>query len=170
MNIRAITIDDADALAKIHIDAWKEAYRDLVPIEHLNGLNYAHRAAGFRSAIADKREETYCAEDINGLLGFVTLGSCRDRDVDHSTTGEIWGIYLAPGHWRKGIGSKLCQYAESVLRSRHCHQIVLWVFEANASARRFYEALGFTIEGATKGLTIGGVALPTVRYIKKLHK
>ena len=61
------------------------------------------------------------------MLGFVTLGACRDPDVDQATTGEIWGIYLGPQHWRKGVGRRLCQSAEQMLTSQHYRQAILWV-------------------------------------------
>jgi len=109
------------------------------------------------------------AEDSHELLGFMTLGGCRDADVELATTGEIWGIYLAPRHWRKGLGRRLCQCAEEMLNSRHYRQAMLWVLEDNDSARRFYEALGFQIDGAAKTLHLG-TPLKAVRYRKELNR
>ncbi len=168
MRIRPVTPVDAEALAGILIASWREAYRGFVPVRHLQDLNQEQRAEGFRNAISNHREETYCAEESDGLLGFLTLGPCRDTDLDPATTGEVWGIYLAPEYWRKGVGTMLCRYAEKSLASRHYHQAVLWVFEANGQARRFYEAMGFQSDTATKELTVGGIQLTAMRYRKTL--
>jgi len=167
MNIRPATAADADALARLHVDSWRSAYRGLVPDSYLESLNYGHGALRFRRAIASGADETYVAEDSREMLGFLTLGACRDADVDPARTGEIWGIYLAPRHWRKGIGGQLCLHAERVLASRHYLQAVLWVFEGNAAARRFYEAMGFEVDGASKMLS-PGAPLKAIRYRKQL--
>ncbi len=167
MNIRRATPDDADALARVHVDSWRSAYRGLVPDSHLERLNYEMRAKGFRESIASGAEETYLVEQAGDLIGFLTLGGCRDADVDVAMTGEIWGIYLAPQHWRRGVGRQLCHEAEKMLISRNYRQVVLWVFEGNVAARRFYEAMGFEVDGASKTLN-RGTPLQAIRYRKQL--
>ena len=64
-------------------------------------------------------------------------------------------MYLAPRNWRKGIERLLCQRSEEMLASRHYAQVVLWVFEGNRAARRFYEAMGFVTDGASQVLSPG---------------
>jgi RimJ/RimL family protein N-acetyltransferase len=105
MKLRRATPDDALALAKAHVDSWHGAYRGLVPDSFLGGFTVERRTKRFRESIAAGAEETYVVEEDGEVLGFLTLGKCRDSDVDDNTTGEIWGIYLAPKHWRKGIGT-----------------------------------------------------------------
>jgi len=167
MEIRCATPDDADALAKVHIDAWRSAYRGLVSDSHLGKLDYAKRAQYFRKTLTEHSQETYLAEENGEVLGFLTLGGCRDADVDEQRTGEIWGIYLAPMHWRKGVGRSLCQYGERILQLRGYTLATLWVFGGNAQARRFYEAMGFKADGASKTLS-PGTPLEAVRYRKQL--
>lgn len=168
MSIRRATPDDADAIARVHVDSWRSAYRGLVPDSHLERLNYEIRAKGFRESIASGAEETYLVEQAGDLIGFLTLGGCRDADLDAALTGEIWGIYLAPQYWRRGVGRQLCHEAEKMLISRNYRQAVLWVFEGNASARRFYEAMGFEVDGASKTLN-PGAPLQAIRYRKRLE-
>lgn len=160
MNLRRATLDDAPALAKAHVESWLKAYRGIVPDARLHGFTVERQTERFRQSLAEDSEETYVAELDGQILGFLTLGDCRDSDVDHSTTGEIWGIYLLPQHWRKGIGRFLAKQGESMLASRGCSFVTLWVLEANGQARRFYEAVGFETDGATKQKAI--------RYRKKL--
>ncbi len=167
MNIRPATPADAAALARVHIDAWRAAYRGLVPDTYLAALDYERRAERFREALAAHAEETYLVEQNGAVAGFMTLGPCRDADLDPGATGEIWGIYLAPEHWRKGIGRFLFRQGEQMLKARGYVQITLWVFEGNAQARRFYEALGFQADGASKTLN-PGAPLQAIRYRKKL--
>jgi ribosomal protein S18 acetylase RimI-like enzyme len=166
--IRPATPDDALPLSIVHTDSWRSAYRGLVPASILDGLDYDRRAVRFRESLAARTEETYLAEGDGEIFGFLTVGPCRDEDVDGEVTGEIWGIYLAPQHWRKGIGTVLCRYGEQLLRSRGYQQAVLWVFAGNAQARRFYEAVGFAADGASKMHDVGA-SLEVVRYRKGLE-
>lgn len=168
MEIRRATPDDAVALARVHIDSWRSAYRGLVPDSHLDSLDYERHAQRFRESLGRNAEESYLAEQDGEVLGFLTLGGCRGTDVDQKATGEIWGIYLAPGHWRKGIGSMLCRYGERILTLRGYLAATLWVFAGNDQARRFYEAMGFTADGASRTFN-PGAPLEAVRYRKELR-
>lgn len=43
MSIRPAIIEDAAGIAKVHIDTWRIAYRDIVPQSYLNEMNYKDR-------------------------------------------------------------------------------------------------------------------------------
>lgn len=161
--------EDASKLAKVHIDSWRAAYRGLVPDAYLASLDYARQSERFRQSLATNSEETYVTERGGHISGFLTLGACRDADVDQDAIGEIWGIYIAPEYWREGIGCYLCKWGESQLLSRGYSLSVLWVFRDNAQARGFYEAMGFASDGTTKMLNLGK-ELEVIRYRKELIK
>ena len=103
-----------------------------------------------------------------GLVGFLTLGAARDQDLDASCTGEIWGIYISPEYWRRGMGKRLSEEAEKIFKSRGYKHAVLWVLEGNQQARRFYEAMGFCLNGETKFIN-WGIPLKGIRYTKNLQ-
>ena len=168
MEIRPATSDDALILATILIDSWRSAYSGLVPDLYLDSMNYELRTEQFRHSLIEKNEETYIYEQNQKVAGFLTLGACRDSDLDHSKTGEIWGIYLSPLYWRKGIGTNLCRYGEQLLKSRGYKDIILWVFKGNSQAKSFYEIMGFNADGSSKILSVG-VPLDAIRYRKNLE-
>jgi ribosomal protein S18 acetylase RimI-like enzyme len=168
MEIRPARVDDAPALARIHVDSWRAAYRGLVPDASLQAFTYEGREECFRQPLAAGAEET-CLVRVEGRhVGLLTLGAARDPDLDAGRTGEIWGIYLSPGHWRKGIGRRLAGEAESILTSRGYEDAVLWVLEGNQQARRFYEAMGFRFDGQFRDID-WGTPLRAVRYRKALR-
>lgn len=169
MNIRPAKPDDAHILAELHVDSWKAAYKGLVPDEYLASLDYEKRTQRFRESLEHNKEETYVAEENGELVGFMTLGQCRDDDLDNKKFGEIWGIYLAQEHWRKGIGTCLCQFGEELLRKRGYSSFILWVFAKNPRARKFYEAMGYLADGGSKILH-PGKSLEEVRYRKESLK
>ena len=61
-------------------------------------------------------------------------------DGDHL---ELDGLFVEPGHWRRGIGRALV--TEATHRARRQGQALL--VTADAAARGFYERCGFTLEG-----------------------
>jgi hypothetical protein len=61
----------------------------------------------------------------------------------------------------------LCRYGEHILRARGYRSATLWVFAGNEQGRRFYEAMGYRADGATKILT-PGAPLEAVRYRREL--
>lgn len=165
MEIRRATTDDARALARIHVDAWRSAYRGLVPNERLANLSYARSEERFLRSIAEGAEETYVGEEAGEAVGFLALGTSHDDDLGLATTGEICCIYLAPAQWRKGLGTGLCRFGEETLRARGHRTVILWVFAGNENARGFYEAMGYAPDGASKILDVGA-PLEVVRYRK----
>jgi ribosomal protein S18 acetylase RimI-like enzyme len=167
MEIRPAQVDDAPALGRIHVDSWRAAYGELVPESTLQGFTYEWREETFRESLATGVEETYVVRVEGQVVGFLTLGAARDPDLDTARTGEIWGIYLAPDHWRKGIGTRLAEEAERMLKSRGYEEAVLWVLEGNQQARRFYEAMGFALDGESMEID-WGTPLKAVRYRKAL--
>lgn len=42
----------------------------------------------------------------------------------------------------KGIGTELFDFVADVARKRNCHNVTLHVWECNADAKKFYEAMG----------------------------
>jgi ribosomal protein S18 acetylase RimI-like enzyme len=167
MNIRRATADDAPVLAKVHVESWQAAYKGIVPDSHLERFTCQRREQAFREAIAAGLEETYLVEEDSQPVGILTIGASRDADLDVRVTGEIWGIYITPGYWRRGNGAAMVHEAERMLASRGCADVVLWVLEANTDARRFYEKMGFALDGAVRVIELGG-PLKAVRYKKIL--
>lgn len=166
MQLRRATASDAPALAQVHVAAWHVAYQGLVPVTYLENFTLQKREAAFRAAIAAGTEETYLAVENGRAVGILTIGASRDADLDVHTCGEIWGIYLLPTEWRRGLGKALVQEAERILRDRGSQKIVLWVLEGNTAARAFYTAMGFCPDGATKLVTLG-IPIQAVRYAKE---
>ena len=166
MNIRKAEMKDAPQLAHLHIASWKSAYSGIVSDSILNNLDETRRAAAFGKSFEIKLGETYLIEENENVRGFTTFGNCRDDDRDENT-GEIWGVYISPDHWRMGYGSKLTAFAEGVLRSMNKKEIVLWVLKDNDDARYFYEMIGYIVEGKSKILERLD-NLIAVRYVKQI--
>ena len=167
MKLRHAIPDDAMAIAKVNVNSWRSAYRDLVPDDRLAELDHTRVAESFRKSISLGSEDICIAEENDTVIGFLAFGRCRDSDVDQGATGEIYAMYLVPEQWRKGIGQSMWREGERIFKARGYSQVVLWVFEGNERGRRFYEAMGFTTDGATRILNIGA-PLDAIRYCKDI--
>lgn len=162
--IRWAVESDASELGMIHANSWKVAYDGIIPDEVLEKISSEKRAARFLKAISEKSEETAIIVSDTKIVGFITLGRCRDEDLS-SDHGEVWGIYLSPGNWRLRIGSMLLDWGISELAERGYKRVSLWVLEDNHNARKFYEKHGFIHDGTIKQITLGKV-INEIRYIK----
>lgn len=173
--IRPATPDDAEAVADLSVRGWQAAYRGIVPDTVLDRLSGERRAIGWRAAIersATSDERVWILASPAGLLGFVAGGPARDESAKPPAgAGEIYAIYLEPTELRRGHGRRLFGHAVADLVDRGFDPIVVWVFDANAQARRFYEAVGFHSDGERAAITFDGVPVDEVRYrLDKAHR
>jgi GNAT superfamily N-acetyltransferase len=85
----------------------------------------------------------------DGLLkGFVIHNSCRDEDA--LVAHEIQALYVEPAFVREGVGSALLRAAEWAGTDLGRSECKLWVLEANAKGRAFYEKNGYEPDGGVK--------------------
>jgi L-amino acid N-acyltransferase YncA len=145
------------------------AYRGLIPDSVLDGLSVERRATFWRDTItsettAESTARTWVVEETGKVRGFASTGALRDQPDDLASAGEIFAIYLAPEARGRGLGRALFGHIVDDLRKRAFDPIVVWVFEANADTRRFYEAAGFRVDGARQPVDFGETSLPEIRY------
>lgn len=164
MVIREATLDDARAIAAIHVRSWQSAYQGIVPETFLRSLSIEAREARWRTILVESASATYVAQELETILGWASVGKSRDGDAA-LTTGELWAIYVGPEHWRRGAGRALWQHGESHLKASGFHDVVVWVLKDNRQAQRFYEAVGFALDpGQEKLIDIDGTQVPEIRF------
>jgi len=169
--IREARSEDARRIAEIHVRAWQEAYRGLMPDDFLAGLSVDARAERWRETLARGDRTVIVAEDGGIVTGWAIGGESRDGDAP-PRTAEVYAINIDPGAWRRGAGRLLMQDASARFRSAGYDRVTLWVLERNEAARRFYSTLGFTADaadaGGRKAGDFGGRELIELRYAARL--
>jgi ribosomal protein S18 acetylase RimI-like enzyme len=160
--IRRATVDDAAAIARVHIESWRAAYRGIVPQAHLDGMSLADRTERWEVQLAgDPAVATFVADEgAAGVVGFANGGPCRSDGLD--SDGELYAIYLLPARWRSGLGRLLMRAVVDELRARGMASLSVWVLRDNIACR-FYEALGGVRAGEREHF-VGGACLPKVAY------
>lgn len=88
------------------------------------------------------------AETEGAVKGFIA----RDGE-------EVNALYVAPAAQGQGIGTALLREAQT-----HADHLILWTFQANAGAQRFYARHGFTEAERTDG-NRNDEKLPDVRMV-----
>lgn len=164
MNVRAATPEDADAIARIHVDTWRAAYRGQIPEAYLDSLSTEERAKTWAGTLARPGPGKVLVTDL--LTGFCFFGPSRDGE---DAVAEIFAIYVRPDSWRRGAGRLLCEEAQRDARSRECSAMTLWVLTTNERARRFYDHVGYAPDGGERTNTrLTGHPLHEMRYRKVL--
>jgi GNAT superfamily N-acetyltransferase len=150
VEIRRATIEDAATVARIHVRGWQWAYRGLIPDAFLDALSIEQREPVWRQQLApDHPWHTWIAEVNGDARAFVTCGPTRDASLA-AETGEVYALYQEENSAGTGVGRALLSHAMSDLRAQGFAAGILWVLEGNHRARRFYEAAGWTPDGARK--------------------
>jgi GNAT superfamily N-acetyltransferase len=163
--IRPATIDDARAIAEVHVASWRATYRGLLPDAYLDRLSVDEREAQRREVLRDPSGEwgTLVAEEDGRVIGFAAYGPSRDDDASPGT-GEVPAIYLAPEVVGTGVGRDLFEQVNVALRDAGFTRATLWVLEVNERARRFYERAGWSWDGSTSSHDFDCANEPVVRF------
>ncbi len=161
MLIRAAVPDDAPAIARVHVETWRSAYKDIVPAAYLASLAQAEREARWREILGHPAPGTCAFVAVDGagqVAGFADGGPRRDGPEQFA--GELYAIYLTPSTQRQGVGRRLVGAVAQGLAQAGMPSMLLWVFADNP-ARRFYEALGGQLV-AQQTFELGGATLDEV--------
>lgn len=130
----------------------------------LAGLSERDRAERWRQILGDPDASVLVLDDAErgAVAGFAYLRSAPYADGREDRTGEIDSLNLAPHVWGRGAGRLLLREMLEEARRRRFEEVQLWVFAANARARRFYERAGLHYDGTT--VRHQRFQLPLLRY------
>jgi GNAT superfamily N-acetyltransferase len=151
MRIRAAVLQDARLIAEVHVAAWHAAYRGLIPDSYLDELTVAGRLELWQRRLAQPRAGGLLVADEQGVVaGFCLYGPTRDEDGKGQPIGEIIALNVRPDCWRRGYGRALGERALSDAPRHGWSAMTLWILKGNARAARFYEDLGFVLDGTER--------------------
>jgi ribosomal protein S18 acetylase RimI-like enzyme len=148
--VRPIVASDVAAVACAHLAAWQRAFRGILSDALLDGLRVEEREVVWRQIVQAQDRTTLVAERDGAVLGYVGFGPPHDCDRGLRQAGEIYGIYVHPDHWRRGIGGALLSQATAQLKQADYARVLLWTTVDNATARAFYARNGFSADGAER--------------------
>jgi ribosomal protein S18 acetylase RimI-like enzyme len=148
--LRDAHVEDAASIEAVHYASREAAYRSHVSQWPPDGPGRAERVARWARWLANEDIHCIVAERNDELVGFVTVRGATDNDLTPEDVAEMPTLYIAPEHWRSGLGTVLCRAALERARELGFEALVLWVLEINRRARAFYASLGFQPDGASR--------------------
>ena len=141
--VREATRADAVAIARLHRDNWRVAYRGIVPDDLLDAITEESRRQHWNGVLAqrDGTEFVYVAEDEEGrLLGIASGGPEAGGEARYH--GELYVPHVRPDAQGRGIGRALVRAVAQRLAADGITTLLVWMLRENHPARRFYAALG----------------------------
>jgi ribosomal protein S18 acetylase RimI-like enzyme len=159
--VRTAALDDAAAIARVHVASWRSSYRGLLADDFLDSLSEAGYTDRWGRVINDRASRVFVVEEPDGIVGFASGG--RERAGESGFEGELYAIYIVAGSQKKGYGRELVRAMAAALREMGLRDMIVWVLRDNAPAREFYERLG-GIYVRSQPITIGATTLEEVSY------
>lgn len=140
--VRSPALEDAAAIAHIHVDTWQDAYPGLLPQSLLKGFTFERQHERWIQSLSDpaKIKNVIVGEVDDVIGGFIIADAARDRIEGHES--EILAINISPRYQRTGLGTALFAAALRSLTARGFSNAYLWVLDGNVRGLRFYEKHG----------------------------
>ena len=139
IEIRRAKPSDAVAVAGTHDEAWRTAYRGIIPGAELEKLINRRGPDWWDSAIR-KGSRISLLQFGEHVAGYSNYGRNRARSLSYD--GEVYELYLRPEFQGLGFGRRLFTAARRDLLQSGLKTLVVWALSDNEPAGEFYRALG----------------------------
>ncbi len=159
--IRPAGVKDAAAVAAIHCDSWRSAYRGILPDDYLENEVKEERLRYWTAALAAPQPGCFVllAQRRMSPLGFVAVRRPGEPGYD----ADIDNLHIVPGRRGGGVGRRLLGAAAARLLADGAISACLRVYDGNKAAARFYRRLG-GVADATGIDPFAGADMPDTRY------
>ena len=158
ISVRPALSSDAEDIAQVHLQAWREAYAHLLPAETLAGLDAAERTARWESILVDGTTDVVVALEGTRVIGWASASAGRDPDAPRAR--ELEGIYVLASHHGSGAAQGLLD------ASIGGEPAFLWMAEDNPRALAFYRRHGFAPDGAATSKPLAGTPVAVLRLVR----
>lgn len=154
---------DAETLGRVHVAAWRETYRGLLPDAYLARMSVEAHTRRFAHALRHPApgEVTLAVGDRAGIAGYAQGGPSRRGWPGEA---EVATLYLLKIAQSRGVGARLFAGAARALAANGATSLVVSVLRDNVAARGFYEHLGGVAEPSRLEPGPGGGLLHEVAY------
>ncbi len=137
---RKANVEDALAVAKVHVESWWKSFARIVPQEFLDTLTVEKREQAFRQRFDDANYKMFVAESAkDGIVGFADFGAARESDF--AFEAELYAIYLLREFQGKGIGEHLFRLCQKEMVADGYGSMYLMALEVSPY-KLFYERMG----------------------------
>jgi len=161
ITFRKATVADSAAVARVHVQSWRECFKGIVPQSFLDEMSVQDRARAFRKRFPDDYYRMFIAESTkNNVIGFADCG--KPRQIDRPYQAELYAIYLLRDFQRRGVGGKLFALGVESLVADGLNSMYVLTLEASPY-KSFYEKMGGRVVDR-EAITIGGLKYTELVY------
>lgn len=169
MEFRSATLKDAQLVADLHIENWRETYRGSLTDHYLDHEIWDDRLQDWEQRLSHPADKQFVLMALDGdeLAGFVCAYGRQ-----HAEFGTlIENLHSSKTHRGQGIGKRLfLMAAEWALKTYPQDGLYLEVLASNTAAIGFYEALdGVNVESNLWAAPGGGEVLEFSFYWENLE-
>jgi GNAT superfamily N-acetyltransferase len=167
--VRPARTQDADAIGRVHSQAWQAAYADLLPSRADAALAPTALAESWRAAVTDPPSADHrvlVATAGPKVVAFAAISPATDADATPGQDAELLVLLVEPASVGRGHGSRLLNASADTLRDNGFSVLRTWVPEPDTDRQRFLASAGFTADGATRVLDASGDGTSTVRELR----
>lgn len=163
ITIRKAVPGDEEVLASIQTESWKAGFAEILSPDELERATNLQRVIQTYHDVLLREGSNIAIEYVDDKPHcFAAWGKNRCDLGEH--VAELICIHSLQDKWARGYGSAMMRYVLAHLQQQKYESVILWVFEANLRARKFYEKHGFTLTGQKKLER----SAPEVMYMKSL--
>lgn len=142
--LRRPSPDDAEAIAGVHIQCWRETYATLLPAAFYGDRALTQRQMMWASLLAGDRDDqrVWIAEADDKIIGFALAAPAAGEAPARRL--QLYMLYVLQDFHGSGAGQSLL---DAVLGREPAQ---LWVARDNPRAHHFYRRNGFLPDGTEK--------------------
>jgi ribosomal protein S18 acetylase RimI-like enzyme len=134
VELRPARVDEKDELARL-FQRSRAGWSFVPPVPD-------HALPQIADGTFERHEEVWLAEEDGRMLGFLAIRRSRTEGWE-----VLEKLYVDPEAQNRGVGTALLDQAKALRPGG----FVLWVFQKNTGAIRFYERHGFDLVKLTDG-------------------
>lgn len=133
LTIRNARDTDALAIARIHVDTRREAYRDVLHAAALGSMDYDEFRAQWNTRLTGDSDIRVACTQAGDIVAFSSAGAARDSLTGYQS--ELYALYVRPEYHGKGAGGTLLRACIQSARARS-ERLYVWTL-AEAPPHRF---------------------------------
>ncbi len=142
--LRAATLEDAAAIARLEVNIWWVSFHHLIPAAHLARLSYDQQRQSWQRNLAKAGAAgpwVYVAVNPPGqVVGFAAAGPERTGKLPYAW--EVYSICVLESWRRRKLATQLLLSLAVHLKVKDCRSLILWTPQAALAARGLCEAQG----------------------------
>ena len=163
LEIRLAQFIDSTAIAELHAQSWRHAYRSALSDSYLSGDIVADRLKLWNARLSEPSVSQNVLVGYRGseLLAFACAYTHESREFG----SLLDNIHVKPASHRQGFGTSMLRAISRQLEEKSpSSPLYLWVLQNNTNAQRFYQSFGATNIGSDIWHAPDGTKVPRYRF------